>query len=115
VLDRERQRAGPGGAGGHRDDLATVAFSAPSAPVVSNDDGEPYSDAEGWRTRSAAHVAVPVRWRAVQTSLVTLGAERLLEVGHGTMLTALAKRAVPGTPVVGIADPASADDFSDDA
>ena len=34
-------------------------FSAPSAPVVSNDDGEPYSDAEGWRTRSAAHVAVP--------------------------------------------------------
>src|SRR6185295_10166344 len=47
-----------------RDDLATAPLSAPSAPVVSNDDGEPYSDAEGWRARSAAHVAVPVRWRA---------------------------------------------------
>src|SRR4051812_30377335 len=45
------------------DDLASIAFSAPSAPVVSNDDGEPYSDAEGWRTRSAVHVTVPVRWR----------------------------------------------------
>jgi [acyl-carrier-protein] S-malonyltransferase len=98
-----------------RDDLASVAFSAPSAPVVSNDDGEPYSDAEGWRTRSAAHVAVRVRWRAVQTTLVELGADRLLEVGHGTMLAALAKRAVPGTPVVGIADPAAADEFTDDA
>ena len=98
-----------------RDDLAAAPLSPPSAPVVSNDDGEPYSDAEGWRARSAAHVAVPVRWRAVQETLVALGAARLLEVGHGTMLAALAKRAVPGAPVVGIADPAAADAFSDDA
>jgi [acyl-carrier-protein] S-malonyltransferase len=95
------------------DDLGRVDLSAPSAPVVSNDDGEPYSDAEGWRTRSAAHVAVPVRWRAVQASLVTLGADRLLEVGHGTMLAALAKRAIPGTPVHAVADPVAADHVLD--
>ena len=29
------------------DDLASVPLAAPSAPVVSNDDGEPYSDARG--------------------------------------------------------------------
>ena len=97
------------------DDLRAVPLAAPSAPVVSNDDGEPYSDAEGWRIRSARHVAVPVRWREVQGGLVALGADRLLELGHGTMLAALAKRAIPGTPVVGIADPAAADDFTDDA
>ncbi len=97
------------------DDLASVPLASPSAPVVSNDDGEPYSDSEGWRTRSAAHVAVPVRWRAVQSTLVALGADRLLEVGHGTMLAALAKRAIPGTPVHGIADPDAADHAMDDA
>lgn len=98
-----------------RDDLAAVPLAAPSAPVVSNDDGEPYADAEGWRARSAVHVAVPVRWRVVQTTLGALGAERLLEVGHGSMLAALAKRTLPGTPVVGIADPASADELVADA
>ena len=98
-----------------RDDLADVALAAPAAPVVSNDDGEPYSDAEGWRTRSAAHVAVPVRWRTVQTNLLALGADRLLEVGHGTMLAALAKRALPGTPVHGVADPTAADHVMDAA
>jgi [acyl-carrier-protein] S-malonyltransferase len=97
------------------DDLASVDLAAPSAPVVSNHDGEPYSDADGWRARSAAHVAVPVRWRAVQSTLVALGADRFLEVGHGTMLAALAKRAVPGTPVFGIADPVAADAFPDAA
>jgi [acyl-carrier-protein] S-malonyltransferase len=98
-----------------RDDLASIGLTAPSAPVVSNHDGEPYSDAEGWRARSAAHVAVPVRWRAVQSTLIGLGADRFLEIGHGTMLAALAKRAVPGTPVHGIADPAAADAFPDAA
>jgi [acyl-carrier-protein] S-malonyltransferase len=96
-------------ADGLADDLATVVLNPPSAPVVSNHDGEPYSDAEGWRARSAEHVAVPVRWRAAQTTLVNLGAERFLEVGNGSMLAALAKRAVPGTPVHGIADPTAAE------
>jgi [acyl-carrier-protein] S-malonyltransferase len=90
-------------------DLAAVSLAAPSAPVVSNHDGEPYSDAEGWRARSAAHVAVPVRWRSAQGALVELGADRLVEVGHGSMLAALAKRAIPGTPVQGIGDPVAAD------
>src|SRR5215472_12295650 len=43
------------------DELATVTFQAPSAPVVSNLDADPHDDA-GWRPRSAEHVAVPVRW-----------------------------------------------------
>ena len=91
------------------DDLASVRLAGPSAPVVSNDDAEPYSDAEGWRRRSAVHVVSTVRWRDVQTTLAALGADRLLEVGHGTMLAALAKRALPGTPVVGVGDPDAAD------
>ncbi len=86
-------------------DLAEVVLHPPSAPVVSNADGLAYLDAEGWRNRSARHVASPVRWRIVQPALAELGAARLLEVGHGSMLAALAKRTIPDVPVIGVAVP----------
>lgn len=86
----------------HLDDVELVT---PPVPVVSNHDGTAYSDPLGWRARSAEHVAVPVRWRLVQPTLVGLGADTFLEVGHGTMLAALAKRTVPEVTVLGIATP----------
>ena len=86
-------------------DLTGVVLHAPSAPIVSNDDGLANLDAESWRDRSARHVAVPVRWRLVQPTLVDLGATRVLEVGHGSMLAALAKRTIPDVTVIGIAGP----------
>ena len=88
-----------------RTDLVEEAFRAPAAPVVSNGDGLAYSDTDEWRERSAVHVGAPVRWRLVQPTLVELGATRVLEVGHGAMLAALAKRTIPGVPVIGIANP----------
>jgi [acyl-carrier-protein] S-malonyltransferase len=86
-------------------ELATLDFLAPSAPVVSNDDAVAYSDADGWRTRLADHVSVPVRWRPTMDTLVGLGADTFLEVGHGSMLAALAKRGVPDVTVRNIAVP----------
>jgi [acyl-carrier-protein] S-malonyltransferase len=91
-------------------DLGAVDFGAPSAPVVSNADGLAYG-ADGWRERSAAHVATTVRWRIVQPALVELGAERLVEVGHGSMLAALAKRSVPGTPTIGVDTPGAVEEL----
>ncbi len=88
-----------------RADLAEVTFHAPAAPVVSNGDGLAYSDTDEWRERSAVHVGSPVRWRVVQPTLVELRATRVLEVGHGGMLAALAKRTILGVPVIGIANP----------
>ena len=79
-----------------RDALATylehVPFSAPCAPVVSNGDARPYTDADGWRARLADHVAEPVRWRESLGTLVALGATDLAEVGPGSTLAGLAKR-----------------------
>ena len=80
-------------------DLKTVALSAPSAPVVSNGDGLPSTDAEGWRTRLADHLVRPVRWRQSVESLVALGATELVEVGPGTTLAGLARRIAPEVPV----------------
>ncbi|HEY7136738.1 MAG TPA: ACP S-malonyltransferase [Acidimicrobiia bacterium] len=87
-------------------ELAATELRDTAAPVVSNQDAQPYTDGEGWRTRLAAHVTVPVRWREVQGSLASLGAQELVEVGHGSMLAALAKRTVPDIAMVNIATPA---------
>jgi [acyl-carrier-protein] S-malonyltransferase len=90
-------------------ELVTVALTPPSAPVVSNHDAVAYSDADGWRERLAEHVSVPVRWRSTMDTLVAAGADTFLEVGHGSMLAALAKR---GAPDVAIQNVSSPDDIS---
>jgi [acyl-carrier-protein] S-malonyltransferase len=79
-----------------------------AAPVVANDDGLAHAQGEEWRLRSARHVAVPVRWREAQLTLAGLGATALIEVGHGSMLAALAKRTTPDAPVLGLATPEDA-------
>jgi len=91
---------------GLRAEVATLGFAEPTAPVVSNHDAVAYSDADGWRARLPAHVSVPVRWRSTMDTLVELGATTFLEVGHGSMLAALAKRGAPGVTVLGVATPA---------
>ena len=89
-----------------RDVLPGVQFRAPSAPVVSNHDGSAYDDDNGgWRDRLSHHVAVPVRWRPSMETLAGLGANTCLEVGHGSMLAALAKRIPPKLTVQGVAAP----------
>ncbi len=88
-----------------RDVLPNVHLDAPSAPVVSNHDGNAYDDNGNWADRLAQHVTVPVRWRPSMETLAGLGASTCLEVGHGSMLAALAKRIPPKLPVQGVATP----------
>jgi len=96
-------------ADGLASELAAVSFGEPSAPVVSNHDGAPYSDGDGWRARLPQHVRVPVQWRASMETIAALGATSFLEVGHGSMIAGLAKRTVPDIPVRGVATPADLD------
>lgn len=86
--------------------LEHVDFADPAAPVVSNHDAQPYTTGDGWRTRLTDHVSVPVRWRTTMDTLVAAGATEFLEVGHGSMLAALAKRGAPGVAVRNVATPA---------
>jgi [acyl-carrier-protein] S-malonyltransferase len=86
-------------------EAAALALSVPSAPVVSNHDASAYSDAGGWRERLPNHVSVPVRWRSTMETLVGLGAGSFWEVGHGSMLAALAKRGAPEVTVRNFATP----------
>ncbi len=86
-------------------EVADLHLASPDTPVVSNDDAVAYSDADGWRTRLSRHVAVPVRWRSTMDTLVGLGATTFLEVGHGSMLAALAKRGAPSVTVRNVSTP----------
>lgn len=87
------------------DELADTPIADTEIPVVSNSDAGAYRDGDGWRTRLAHHVEVPVRWREVQETLTGLGATHFVEVGHGTMLAALAKRTVNEVTVLNVATP----------
>lgn len=82
-----------------------LALTTPTAPVVSNHDAQPYRDADGWRERLPNHVSVPVRWRSTMDTLVGLGADQFWEIGHGSMLAALAKRGAPAVTVRNVATP----------
>ena len=90
---------------GLRDEVGPLELGLPAAPVVSNHDAVGYTDADGWRDRLPDHVSVPVRWRSTMDTLVDLGATTFLEVGHGSMLAALAKRGAPSVTVRNVATP----------
>jgi [acyl-carrier-protein] S-malonyltransferase len=86
-------------------EAAALELSKPTAPVVSNHDAQPYDDADGWRDRLPTHVSVPVRWRSSMETLTSLDADTFWEVGHGSMIAALAKRGAPDVAVRNIATP----------
>ncbi len=85
--------------------LATVDFAKPVAPVVANDDAALHDGADGWRERSARHVAVPVRWRPCMLTLASLSPAVFVEVGNGSMLAGLGKRTVPSIAFRNVAVP----------
>lgn len=76
------------------------------APVISNTDARPHDDGEAWRERLVAHLVNPVRWAATMPALAELGATDFVEVGPGSTLTSIAKRAMPGITLHNVSTPA---------
>src|SRR5258708_39106988 len=75
-------------------DAARLADAA--VPVVCNVDGVPVRDAVATRDRLRRQLASPVRWSDCVAGLAGLGAEALVEVGPGAVLSGLAGRISPG-------------------
>ena len=73
--------------------LAEVEVRQPSTPVLSSMTAMPFTDV---RAELAAALTRPVRWVAVMRALEWRGIERFVEAGPGSVLTKLARRAVPG-------------------
>ncbi len=87
-------------------DLAAPPFADTAVPVMSNHDALPYTDSVGWPVRLSEQLIRPVRWAATMPALIGLGATTFVEVGPGTTLTGLAKRAYPDITLRNVAVPA---------
>ena len=91
--------------------LSTVAFAAPTVPVVANVDGEIHSDGGEWPGLLAAQLCSPVRWRHGLATLADRGVDMALELGPGGVLTGMVRRAEPTIRGVSVASPDDLDDL----
>jgi [acyl-carrier-protein] S-malonyltransferase len=82
--------------------LDSVAIADPRPPVVCNVDAIAVDSAAALRDRLRAQLTSPVRWIDCVHRLVELGAETLVEVGPGNVLSGLARRIAPDVRTVSV-------------
>jgi [acyl-carrier-protein] S-malonyltransferase len=88
--------------------LDSVAIADPDPPVVCNVDARAVHIAAELRDRLREQLTAPVRWIECVQRLVDLGADALIEVGPGSVLSGLARRIAPGVPAVAVNTPEAA-------
>ncbi len=93
--------------------LDTVAMTRAAIPVVANVDAAAVRDPAQIRDRLGRQMVSPVRWTESVARMLELGAEVLVEVGPGSVLTGLARRIAPGTPALSVGDLAAAGGLRD--
>jgi [acyl-carrier-protein] S-malonyltransferase len=88
--------------------LDGVSIADPHPPVVCNVDARDVRSAADLRERLRAQLTSPVRWIDCVHRLVDLGAEMLVEVGPGSVLSGLARRIAPDVRTVSVNTPDAA-------
>jgi len=88
--------------------LDSTTLSDPNPPVVCNVDGRDVHTADHLRERLRAQLTSPVRWIECVRRLVELGADTLVEVGPGSVLSGLARRIAPDARAVSVNTPEAA-------
>ena len=85
--------------GPYRAALDEIGLETPTIPVYSNPTAAPYSgDAAATRDQLAGAIGQPVRWVELVERMHADGARTFVEVGPGTVLTALVGRILKGQP-----------------
>jgi [acyl-carrier-protein] S-malonyltransferase len=74
-------------------------------PVVANADGAVLTDGRALVDRLVVQLTAPVRFDLCLQALTALGSEQLVELAPSGTLAALAKRALPGVPVLALKEP----------
>jgi len=87
--------------------LEEIAFNAPQIPVVNNVDVKCETSPAAIRSALVRQLYSPVQWTRSVEFIAAEGAERLLEVGPGKVLTGLTKRIVDNLTATAINEPAS--------
>ena len=88
--------------------LDSTPLSDPHPPVVCNVDGSDVQTAAELRERLRAQLTSPVRWIDCVHRLVALGADLLVEVGPGNVLSGLARRIAPDVRTMAVSTPDAA-------
>lgn len=91
--------------------LAEVEIRAPAVPVISNVTAAPESAPEALRARLIEQVTARVRWRESLLAMAGLGADAVVELGAGRVLSGLSKRTLPGVATHALGAPAEIDAF----
>lgn len=85
--------------------LAGARWSDAAVPVVSNVDALPHTEAGGWAQLLARQLTSPVRWTDTLSQFNEMGVSTIAEIGPGTVLTGITKRALPGIAAVAVGAP----------
>ena len=89
-------------------ELDSVALQPAQPPLLCNVDATPHRDPGEIREQLGRQLESPVRWSECVQQLVGLGAEVLIEVGPGKVLTGLARRIAPEVRTLSVATAESA-------
>jgi [acyl-carrier-protein] S-malonyltransferase len=84
---------------------AAIPVSDPLLPLVSNADGQVVSSGSDLLARLVAQVSRPVRWDLCQQTFADAGVTALVELPPAGTLAGLARRTLPGVPVVALRSP----------
>lgn len=85
--------------------LDAATFRTPEVPMVANVDALAHAGADEWANLCSAQLCSPVRWRHCVTTLQSLGATALIELGPGNVLGGLAKRIAPEMASISVSTP----------
>ncbi|TKI07699.1 ACP S-malonyltransferase [Martelella alba] len=87
--------------------LDSIRFAVPAIPVINNVDVKAETEPDAIRDALVRQLYHPVRWTETVQFLAEHGANTLLEVGPGKVLTGLTKRIVDTLTGAAVNDPAS--------
>lgn len=75
--------------------ISAAKFSTPICPVYQNVDARPHSNPDEIRANLVAQLTSPVRWTQTAANMIADGGTTFVEVGPGTVLQGLIKKANP--------------------
>jgi [acyl-carrier-protein] S-malonyltransferase len=88
-------------------DLAALSFRDPAPPLVNNVEAEVVTAAAACREGLVRQVSGAVRWQQSVERLLALGVTTFVEVGPGTVLCGLVRKAAKDVRVLNVEDPGS--------
>jgi [acyl-carrier-protein] S-malonyltransferase len=89
--------------------IDTADLREAELPIYANVDARPHTAASEWSSLLGAQLCSPVRWRQTLHNLGDAGANVVVELGPGGVLTGMAKRTLTGASTLSVSTPGDLD------